>query len=178
MDFTAFENLVKQRRSIRYYSEQPVPKDDIIKLLETAHLSPSVKNVQPWRFHVIQNQEMKRSLTPACCYGNFVDAASTFIVVSCDHSQEFNMSEVVWNPHELEFSCMSAMIHVILGATAMGLGTCWVSLHHGQVHEFLKLPREQTVVGGIMLGHFKSGEEKSGEHFERKPLGELVKFYE
>lgn len=178
MNFADFESLVKQRRSIRYYSEKPVAKDNILKLLEVTHLSPSVENAQPWRFHVISNQEMKRKLMSACCYGNFVDAASTFIVVSCDHSQEFAMPEVVWNPKELEYSCMAAMTHVIFGATAMGLGSCWVSLHHGQVHEFLKLPREQTVVGGIMLGHFKPGEEKSGGRFERKTLKSLVTFYE
>src|SRR3989338_2085691 len=176
MDFAAFEQLVKQRRSIRYYSDKPVAKDDIVKLLELAHLSPSVENAQPWRFHVIVNQEMKRTLMAACCYGNFVDAASAFVVVTCDHTQEFGLPEVVWNPKELEYSCMSAMTHVLLGATAMGLGSCWVSLHHGQVHEVLKLPREQTVVGGMMLGHFKPGEEKSDEHIERKPLKSLVTF--
>lgn len=178
MHFPDFEKLVKQRRSIRYYSDEPVEKGDVLKLLELAHLSPSVENSQPWRFHVIVNQLMKRKLMAACCYGNFVDAASTFIVVSCDHSQEHRMPEVVWNPRELEFSCMAAMMHIIFGATAMGLGSCWVSLHHGQVHEFLKLPRDQTVVGGVMLGHFKTGEEKSGEHFERQSLKKFVTFYE
>ncbi|NOS67437.1 MAG: nitroreductase family protein [Candidatus Peribacteraceae bacterium] len=178
MNFPDFEKLVKQRRSIRYYSDKPVSKDDVLKLLEVAHLSPSVENAQPWHFHVIFNQDMKRKLMSACCYGNFVDAAGVFIVVSCDHSHEFSMPEVVWNPKELEFSCMAAMMHVILGATAMGLGSCWVSLHHGQVHEFMKLPREHTVVGGVMLGHFKAGEEKSGEHFERKPLSGLVTVYD
>jgi len=178
MDFAAFEKLVKQRRSIRYYSDKPVAKEDILKLLDVAHLSPSVENAQPWRFHVIFSQEMKRKLMAACCYGNFIDATSVFIIVSCDHSHEHSMPEVVWNPRELEFSCMAAMMHVIFGATAMGLGSCWVSLHHGQIHEFLKLPRDQTVVGGVMLGHFKPGEEKSREHFERAPLSKLITIYE
>lgn len=178
MDFASFLSLIKQRRSVRYYSSKAVSKNEIMELLDAAHLAPSVENAQPWHFHVIMNQEKKRELMSACCYGNFVDAASVFVIVSCDHSQEFRLPEVVWNPRELEFSCMAAMMYVILGATAKGLGSCWVSLHHGQVHEYLELPASHNVAGGIMIGHFKNGEEKSAEHFERRPLNTLVTFYE
>jgi nitroreductase len=86
--------------------------------------------------------------------------------------------ETVWNPKELEYSCMAAMENMLLGATALGLGSCWVSLHHGPVHSLLKLPRHHQVVGGVMIGHYRRGEEKPSDGRQRKALEEICTFHE
>jgi nitroreductase len=178
MTYDDFHSLCEQRRSIRYFDDKPVSKEDILKLLELARLSPSVENLQPWHFHVILKKDLRAKLMDACCYGNFVEGAGAFIVVTCDTSLEPKAREPVWNPKELEYSCMSAMENVLLGATAMKLGSCWVSLHHGAAHEILKLPRHEIVVGGVMIGHYRAGEEKAGKEHERKPLANVHTFHE
>ncbi len=178
MSLDDFRELCKRRRSIRYYQDEPLPREDVLALLELAHLSPSVGNTQPWRFHIVENPSLREALMHASCYGNFVAGASAFVVVTCLRTARPANQEPVWNLRELEYSCMSAMTHVLLGATAMGIGSCWVSLHHGEAHEALKLPPQEAVVGGIMLGRYRSGEKEAGEHHERAPLKDLVTLYE
>ncbi len=177
MTFDDFQSLCAQRRSIRYFDDKPVKTDVVTKLLEVARLAPSVENLQPWKFHVVTSPALRKKLMEASCYGNFVEGAGVFIVITSDTSLQTKAKEPLWNPRELEYSCIAAAEHMMLAATAMGLGSCWVSLHHGVAHEALDLPRNETVVGGLMLGYFKHGEEKASAERERKPVDELAVFH-
>lgn len=170
MTYDDFHALCERRRSIRYFSDAPVSKEDIEKLLALARLAPSVENLQPWHFHVILNEKMRTDMMEASCYGNFVEGAGAFIVVTVNPTTENSAAEPVWNRRELEYSCMAAMENVLLGATAMGLGSCWVSLHHGKAHELLGLPRHEIIVGGMMIGHYRANEDTPSDGHQRRPL--------
>lgn len=178
MTYNDFVGLCKQRRSIRYFADRPVDKADVLQLLELANSAPSVENLQPWHFHVVYNHELRRKLMETSCYGNFVEGAGVFIVVTSDQSVEGNAPQTLWNPRELEYSCVAAMEHILLGATAMGLGSSWVSLHHGTAHDLLRLPHHHTVVGGIMLGYYREGENAASDGKERKPTKATFTMYE
>ena len=55
-----FEELVKQRRSIRGYKNTPVPKEVILEIVELATAAPSSMNTQPWHLHVITGEPLDR----------------------------------------------------------------------------------------------------------------------
>lgn len=178
MNYNSFKELCEARRSVRYFDNSPVKQEEILALLELARTAPSVGNAQPWTFHVILNKDLRQKMMDASCYGNFVEGADVFIVVTADITAKPATGEVLWNPRELDYSCIVAMSNIMLGATSMGLGSCLVSLHRGPAHEILNLPRHQVVIGGVMIGHYKKGEEKPGAGHERKPLKDMYKFYE
>jgi len=52
--------VVRQRRSIRGYKPDPVPKDVILEIVELASGAPSSMNTQPWHFHVITGEPLDR----------------------------------------------------------------------------------------------------------------------
>lgn len=176
--FQDFMNLCEKRRSIRYFSTEPVDIADIRELLEAAHLAPNVENTQPWHFHIVTNPDLRAKLMEASCYGNFVAGAGAFIIITCDKTAAPKTREMVWNPKELEYSCVSAIDHFILAATAKGLGTCWVSLHHGPVHDMLKLKDHHVIIGGIILGMLRDDEDKQSSRHERKDVKEMYTLYE
>lgn len=177
MTYENLFELLQNRRSIRYFQDKPIDKKILEKILASAVLAPSVANTQPWHFHVLQNAELKAKMMECSCYGNFVTGASTFVVVTCDKAAKGATQSTIWNPREMEYSCAIAMHCVMLAATTLDIGSCWVSLHHGPSHNLLKLPDHHVVIGGIMLGYMKEAEKlPSGEH-ERKPLPESVTYY-
>lgn len=178
MTFNDFRSLCEERHSVRTFERVPVSTEDILKLLELAHMAPSVENLQPWRFHVITDAALRAKLMESCCYGNFVETAGTFIVVTADKSVEGTAPKTVWNPVELEYSCVAAMEHIVLGATALGLASNWVSLHRGTSHEALNLPHHEVVIGGILIGHRLHEEREMALPHIRKPLAEIVTFHE
>ena len=55
MDF--FE-VIRKRRSIRHFTDDPVKDDDLLAMFEAARLAPSPKNEQPWHFIVIRERQM------------------------------------------------------------------------------------------------------------------------
>ena len=50
--------------------------------------------------------------------------------------------------------------------------------HRGTAHQLLKLPRNEVAVGGIMIGHYKRGEEHGHDGHERKPLEGMYTMHE
>ncbi|HRH93405.1 MAG TPA: nitroreductase family protein [Candidatus Peribacteria bacterium] len=158
--FDAFANVCKFRKSVRFFGTKEIPQEKLLALLALAGHAPSVKNLQPWHFHVVLNRKLRSELMEASCYGNFVEGAAAFLVVTCDAGVSGRTQDVIWNPRELEYSCVVAMTHVLLGASALGLGSCWVSLHEQDVRKTLSLEKNHTVVGGIMLGHISQLESR------------------
>ncbi len=170
--------LMTTRRSIRSFSSDPIEWENLKKILEAGRIAPSVENIQPWEFHVVLDSLLKTELMKTSCYGNFVAGSSVFIVLACDKSSAAGAVCTMWNPREMEYSCAMAAYSMMLAATSMGIGSCWVSLHHGPAHQALKLKEHQMVVGGLMLGSIKKGDEEASREPERKPLGSLVTYYE
>ena len=64
-DSTALHNFLRSRRSVRRFTDQPVPKDLIKRFIETATHAPNAHNRQPWRFIVLASQQSKTTLAKA-----------------------------------------------------------------------------------------------------------------
>lgn len=56
-----FDKVIKERRSTREFSEKPILKENVYKLIESARLSPSAGNRQPWHF-VILEKDLKNKV--------------------------------------------------------------------------------------------------------------------
>jgi nitroreductase/ketosteroid isomerase-like protein len=48
--------ILKNRRTVRKFKTTPVPKDHILKILDSARFAPTAGNQQPWKFLVIQDR--------------------------------------------------------------------------------------------------------------------------
>ena len=55
-----FEKLIRERKSIRGYKKDPVPRDVIEEIIETAKWAPSSMNTQPWYVHVLTGEPLDR----------------------------------------------------------------------------------------------------------------------
>src|SRR5690606_26269991 len=61
----SFCEWMNQRRTVRDFSDKPIPKEVIDNLILTASTAPSGAHKQPWTFCVVQNPEMKRKIREA-----------------------------------------------------------------------------------------------------------------
>jgi nitroreductase len=60
-----FEELILKRQSDRRYLPDPLEKEDIMKCLEAARMSPSACNSQPWKFIVVDDKEKLAEMSEA-----------------------------------------------------------------------------------------------------------------
>lgn len=66
IDVENFKKVVTSRRSVRKFTEKPIPSDILDQCLDLALLAPNSSNLQPWTFYVVQNPEKKQKIVKAC----------------------------------------------------------------------------------------------------------------
>lgn len=162
--------IIRKRRSIRLYEEKPVEQEKLNRVLEAGRLAPSADNCQPWRFIVAINDEVKEKLRASYDEEWFVSAP--VIIIGCAvpkeawvrmDGQEYWMVDVA-----------IAMQNMILAATELGLGTCWIAdFDEEAARKALKLPQSVRIVAMTPLGY--PAEEKRPVR-NRKSLSKIVHY--
>ena len=151
---------IKKRHTVRKYTDEPVHKHDLERMLEAARLAPSGMNAQPWELVVVLNKQTKFLLTEACNGQEFVGEAAMVICGLDDPSAK-------WARVDLAL----AMEHIVLEATELGYGCCFVgAFSKRKVHQVLCIPPEREVVMLLSIGW---PAERTGQS-PKKPLGKLV----
>lgn len=139
------------RRSIRKYTNKPVAKDDVRKLLEAGMHAPTAKNIQPWHFIVIDRRELLDELSVAHPYATMLKQASLAILVCGDrHLQDMD--------GYLVQDCSAATQNIMLAAHALGLGSVWLGMYPREdrmygMGKLLKVPAHILPVALISIGY-------------------------
>jgi nitroreductase len=120
----SFAELIAQRQSIRAYSPQAVEEESLRLVLEAGCRAPSACNVQPLVFIVCKDAERIKSLASVYSREWFL-SAPIVIAVCCDYSLAWKRAYDGKNYGDVDAAI--AMDHMILAATELGLGTCWIA---------------------------------------------------
>lgn len=166
-----FYEVIRTRRSIRSYLQRPVPADVLNRVLEAARIAPSGSNLQPWRFIVVKDEDMKRRLATACGDQSFI-AEAPLVIVACGCNIHYNRGHYMGDMSML-VDVSIAFTHLVLAARAEGLGTCWIGeFDNKEVKKILGVPRDVNVVAVTPLGYPK--DEEFTDSSSRKFLKEIV----
>ena len=165
MDFYETINL---RRSIRAYKKDPVENDKLDRILNAARLAPKAANRQPFSLIVVKNEQVKYKLKDAYSQEWFYTAP--VIICACASPG------TAWKRNDgkayVDVDVAIAMDHLILAASAEGLGTCWIAAFKPEVvRDALNIPDNLEPLILTPLGY----PEVIPEPTFRKPLEEMVK---
>ena len=78
-------DVIRQRRATPSFDGEPIPIEDLRKILDAGLHAPSGYNMQPWRFVVVQSAEQKKRLRAASYNQAKVEEASA-VIVACGDS--------------------------------------------------------------------------------------------
>ncbi|MFQ6081165.1 MAG: nitroreductase family protein [Candidatus Bathyarchaeia archaeon] len=135
---------IKKRRSIRRFRLEPIPDETLQLILEAARLAPSAGNRQPWRFIVVKDAERKRALAEATDNYLFIADAPVIIVTLGDPNA---------SPRWFRQDPMIAIEHMVLAATALGYGSCWIGgFDEEKVKRILGVPERLAVIAMLPIG--------------------------
>ncbi len=164
--------VMKTRRSIRKYSDRPVPDEVLGRILEAVRIAPSGSNRQPWKFIVVRQKETADRLIPACNNQKFI-AEPPLLIVACSLKITSNRGGYMGDGSVLT-DVSIAVDHLTLAARNEGLGTCWIGAFDNRaVKEILSIPEESNVVGLIPLG-YPADPTAFEQAAQRKSLNEIV----
>ena len=123
MDF--FE-IVKERRSIRVFTDRPVEAEKIERILETALAAPSAGNLQAYKIFVVKSAEGRAALAAAALGQDYVRTAPVVLVFCTDAAQAAKKygerGERLYTLQDATIACTFAMLAI----EALGLATVWV----------------------------------------------------
>jgi nitroreductase len=163
-----YQDLIRKRRSIRKYRPDPVADADLKTVLEAARLAPSWANKQCWKYVIVTDQSTREKLAGES--RKWISEAPVIIAACADPAASGRKPDMDYYTLDIGIS----MEHLVLAATDLGLGTCWIgAFDEKQAKEALGVPEGIRVVAFTPLGY---PAEKKEDVFARKPLGDIV-FY-
>ena len=175
-----FQQLVKSRRSVRRYLDKPVEKEKILRCIEAARLAPSADNVQPWRFLIIDDPELKAQFSREVFSGiyfisKFAAKAPVLILILARLDIIANrIGKQIQNIHFYLIDIGIAGEHIVLQAEELGLGTCWIGwFSPRKARKFFNIPRKYKIVSLMAMGYY---EKKPSKEKKRKKLEEIAWF--
>ena len=113
---------IHTRRSIRKYTDRPVPQELITELLRAAMSAPSAVNAQPWIFIVIDDRKLLNEIPTFSPYAGMCREAPLAILVCGDITLE--KAPGYWVQ-----GCSAATQNLLLAAHDAGLGAVWTGVY-------------------------------------------------
>ena len=161
MDSTCFLDILKQRQSVRGYSDKPVETEKLERCLEAARNAPSACNAQPWKFIVVNQPELKDQIAGHTNSGrlipmnHFTRQAPLLIVIV---REKPNLTSKIGTMlKDKPYTLMDIGIVALqfcLQATAEGLGTCILGwFNEPKVKELLHIPHSKRAELIITVGY-------------------------
>ena len=112
-------DAIKNRRSVRIYTDQEIDKEEILKIIESAVYAPSGKNLQPWRFKILRDKNVITRISSLIDSGKWLQRANCIIAVYLDASKSYDVIKD-------NQSCGAAIQNMMLAAYSLGISSCWV----------------------------------------------------
>jgi nitroreductase len=197
--------VIQDRRSIRDYSPEPVSDQDLDMILEAARQAPSGENAQPWRFVVVKDADTRNKLAALAGGGSGRRFTAEFVTKKMQERfasledeakkkaafEKLTSGQVsaflanapvnlvvcgkkdVW---DLPFDTSAAIENMLLMATALGLGACWVIApcidirDEERIKALLEIPEGFKAISIISIGH----PTRPHRPRPRLPINELV----
>jgi nitroreductase len=154
-------DAITNRHSDRSYKAIPVARDQIQLCLEAGRLAPSACNAQPWKFIVVDNQELKTEIA-ACSaslgMNKFLNQAPVIIVIVLEKANATSfIGGLVKGKDYTVMDIGIAVENICLQATELGLGTCIVGwFNEKKIKQLLHIPTSRKVPLMISLGYSDS----------------------
>lgn len=171
-----FFEVIRNRRSIRRFKSDPVPREEILKILDAANWAPSALNLQPWEFLVVSGAKKnmlgsnygkiaedytkdwdtapdKKGFMPRrefIQFANVYGGAPVVVIVLIEAHKDPRYQKAF-----LE-SASAAMENMLLAATALGLGGCWMTgplAGESYLREVLAIPDDREIVAISPVGY-------------------------
>lgn len=198
---SSVREAIESRRSIRRYVQETINGDDLEEILRLARLAPSAWNVQPWRFHVVVDPEVKQQLRAAAYDQPQVTLAPAVIMVASDMEDVMANLEAIPHPGmppegrqrlidtvQSSFGTMSvqdrgqwgltqtniALGFLLIAAQGMGYATVpMLGFDQARVREILGLPDHVLFAAMVPIGH---GAEEGHSH-HRHSLERILTYH-
>lgn len=155
--------VIKTRRSTRRFLNKPISQAILNQIITAGTWAPSNCNLQDWDFVIIKNNLLKKRLVKEAGV-NLRITKTPITVIACYGG---------FDPQVGLQSVSAAIQNMLLTATSLGLGSCWMAScgDRNKVKEILNIPQEKRIASIIVFGYPAN---KITSPPPRKPIGKIT----
>jgi nitroreductase len=189
-----FSDVVRRRRMVRHFTDEPVSPEAIDRVLDLARHAPSAGFTQGQSFVVVTRPDLKQAIAELCGEPEYVArgfhpfiSGAPVLVVACTSEAAYHRryqeadktqadgSEIVWPVPYWHMDIGCAVMLVLLAAVDEGLDAGFAGAHDlDALRELLGIPADVTPVGVIPIGHRAPDTPSPSLKRGRKPTAEYV----
>lgn len=140
-------DAIKQRKSVREYSDKTIEKELIEKIIDAGRLAATARNEQPWEFIITSDKSKMEHISGMCPNGPFIKDASHLIALFSKDTKYY-----------LE-DCSAATQNMLLAIEALGLGGCWIAGdkkdYAVKIQEMFNVPAGYRLASMVSVGYPK-----------------------
>ncbi len=161
-----FYDVVSTRRSVRAYLDRNISDEVFLRILNAGRSAPSARNLQNWKCVVVREPATREALAEASEQKWMRQAPVIVAVVGTSGRTMFCGVEAD------AVDCSIAIDHMILAATAEGLGSCWIGhFDQDRCRELLNVPADAKIIEMFTLGYAR---DLPSNRQPRKPLDDIM----
>ena len=165
-----FENVIRERKATRKFSDKPVEQEKLEKILEAGRVAPTAKNIQPIKIYVVKSEDGLQKMDKAtkCRYG------APIVLLVCGDKEKSYVKD--GSPiYQMDASIVAT--HMMLEATNVGLDNIWIELFDGEIlrNEF-DIPDNLIPVCLLPIGYKSKLCPPSPFHKIRKDIDKIVEY--
>jgi nitroreductase len=149
--------IIRKRRSVRSFSGKPIESENLKLILEAARLAPSSCNSQPWHFVVVDKKDLIKKIAVAQPKGTPINKflKKAAIIIACVEEPKLIVHKAAGllnrDNHRIDIGI--AVEHMVLVATELGIGSCWIGwFSEEKIKKLLKIPKNKSVSAMLALG--------------------------
>ncbi len=172
-------DLIISRQSDRKYSDKPVEKEKLDRIIEAGRMAPSACNSQPWKFIVVTDRDLVLKIADAASakligMNSFVAQAPVILVIVRERpNMSSKVGATIKNKDYSLIDIGIATENLCLQAKAEGIGSCIIGWFDEKlIKKLLSIPKSKRVELIITLGYSLSEQREK----RRKPAEETVSY--
>lgn len=133
---------IRKRRSVRTYTGEPIPREDLLQIVDAARWAATGYNRQPWDFVVAMDPA---TIAQLAAVAPWMVRAAAIVAVVVDPKAEYWLEDAA-----------AAVENMLIAATALGYGTCWLEgrtkRHEPELKAMLGIPAEKQLFTLVPVG--------------------------
>ena len=150
---------IRKRRSVRDFTGDTIPKEDIEQIVDAGRLAATGYNNQPWDFIVVTERAMIEKLKVA---SQWMEKAGAIIALVLDPASRFWVEDGA-----------AAVENMLIASTALGYGSCWLEGYtlplEEEFKQLLEIPEDKRLLTLVPIGVAVEW-----PMVEKKPLEEVI----
>ncbi len=149
-----FKRVAEKRRSVRSYTDEKIPEEDIKEIIRIGHMAPSAGNRQARDFIIVEEEKKKETLVDNAYGQSFISDAPWVLVICANKERSAERYDERGRELYSIQDATAAIENMLLAVVDMGYSSCWIgAFEEDKVAKQFDIPEGVRPIALLPIGY-------------------------